>query len=520
MRLQPGGVPWLLAWDLRLAWRGLSARVLRVKKPLGHWRTALNLLLLLGMLHLIGWSLLRMATVFHPDAATQRLLLGGVLLSALLSSVSFALSTAVNLLFVRNDLDLLCTSPIPLRNVFAARCLSIAVQALTVPGMLALPAANMAAIRGDWRWLAAYPVALALGLAATALALGLTILLVRAIGPRGARTVALVLSTLLGAAFFLTMQAPNLLGHERGQRWSAGLRHWANTAAVAAPDSWIWYPARAVHGEPWPLLCTLAAGGLCFFLAVLWLPYGFAFALRHAAGVAPTAAKAKPRIARFGASLWWLMLVKEWRLILRDPQMLTLLLQQTLGLLPGLLFLGRGHAGMPAAYWQGSVAAACTFVACMLAGTLAWLALSAEDAPELLACAPHPRGRLRRYKLVAVLAPLWLLAALPLLWIERDQPWLLLCALLCVGGGSLGSGVFQLWLPMPGSRRDLRNRLRRGEGSSLDRVLAQIVIYFGWAGFAWCLGAGYWSIAALLLPVALAGPAYAWLRRRDSALLY
>ena len=47
-----------------------------------------------------------------------------------------------------------------------------------------------------------------------------------------------------------------------------------------------------------------------------------------------------------------------------------------------------------------------TFLAGQVAATLTWLTLSAEEAPELIACAPASAGAVRNAKLAAGLAPL------------------------------------------------------------------------------------------------------------------
>ena len=510
--LRPGSLWWLLWWDLRLAWRDRSARLFR-SKAIGQVRLGFNLLLVLAILHALGWIVTVGAVAGRPGPSMQLALLSLALGVAMFTAVSTALATAVNVLFVRNDLDLLCATPVPTRNVFAARCLSIALQALAFPAMFFLPAADVAALRGGVRWLAIYPMTLAIGLVAAALGLALTIMLVRAIGPRRARIVALALSVLLGACFLLVMQAPRLLGVERKRQLAAGFGHWLASSPLAAPDSWIWLPARAVRGEAGPLCLSLVAAALLFALATLLLPRGFAYALRHAAGI-PAQRAARSRPARgFSSGLWRVMFAKEWRLIYRDPQLLIQLLQQFVGLIPALVLLLRSN-GFSAAAQQGTTACLATIVSGMLGGTLIWLALCAEDMPELLAGAPRPRGQLRRIKLVVVLLPVWLAALVLSSWISWPRPWMFLALVSSIAGCTLSIGVFHLWLPMPASRKDLRRRIRPAN-TSLGRTLVGLSLLFGWAGFAWCFASMHLLAAWLLLPVALAGPLYAWVKRDD-----
>ncbi|MDB5976615.1 MAG: hypothetical protein JWR07_3375 [Nevskia sp.] len=516
--LRPGSLWWLLWWDLRLAWRAFSGKFDRGNKAIGSLRLGFNLLAVLVLLHLFGWSIVTVARAGHPDPPMQLALLSAVLCVALFSATGVALATAVNLLFVRSDLDLLCSTPVPVRNVFAARALSIAVQAIAFPAMMFLPAANIAAVLSGPRWLAAYPMALGIGLVATTSGLALTILLVRLIGPAKARTAALVLSMLLGASFLLGVQSPNLLGSDRQHQLSLGVGNWLRDSPLTTADSWIWLPARAARGEAGPLCLSLIAAALFFAAAAMLLPRGFAFALGRTAGMAEQGGARKRPARRFRPQLWRVMFLKEWRLIYRDPQLLVMLLQQLIAFIPGILILGHRSIGLSAAARQGTLVCFATVVAGVLAATLVWLAVCAEDMPELLACAPRPRGELRRIKLIVVLLPLWLAALALSSWLAWAQAWMFLALVICIAGSSLSMGMFHLWLPTPGSRKDIRRRFRRGS-RSLGRSLAGLGIQFGWAGFAWCFASMHLLAAMLVLPIALAGPFYAWLGRNDDEVL-
>ncbi|HZR34073.1 MAG TPA: hypothetical protein VFA75_01775 [Nevskia sp.] len=518
--LRPGGLWWLLRWELLLAWRGYAARFERGGRRLGRRRLALNLFGLLGLLHLYGFGIALAARGLPQLAPLQLPLLSLVLAVALLTATGAALAIAIDLLFVRGDLDLLCSTPAPVRRIFTARGLGVAVQAAAVPATMLLPVANAAALLGAPRWLGLYPAVAAIGLAAAALGLGLAVLLVRAIGPARARIVALALSAVLGASVLLGIQLPNLL---RGSRHTTGslLLHWSQGAASAGPDSWLWLPARAARGEPAALALCLLAAAAAFVLVAGSLPRGFAYALERAAGVGGRVAarrEAAPQRQGFEQGLWRLMFVKEWRLIVRDPQLLMLLVQTVIGFIPGFILLLRPVQSWSGAAQQGAAAALAALIACVLADTMVWLAVCAEDMPELLACAPRRRGELRRMKLVVILLPLWLLTFAVSLWAAWPRPLLFLAMAACIAGGSLSVGLFHLWLPTPGSRKDIRRRYRRGN-APLGRILATMAMQFGWAGCAWGLAGGYPLAALAALPLALGGAGYAWLRRNEGDLL-
>ncbi len=95
--------------------------------------------------------------------------------------------------------------------------------------------------------------------------------------------------------------------------------------------------------------------------------------------------------------------MKEIRLLARDPWLLSQTLMQILYLLPPALMLWKGFGS------EADVAVMLAPVVVMasgqLAGGLAWLAVSGEDAPELLATAPVSFAAAMRAKIEAVALP-------------------------------------------------------------------------------------------------------------------
>src|SRR5262245_7176023 len=82
---------------------------------------------------------------------------------------------------------------------------------------------------------------------------------------------------------------------------------------------------------------------------------------------------------------------KEWTLLLRDPWLASQTLMQLLYLLPPALMLWR-------AFGKGAddlvlLVPVLVMAAGQLAGGLAWLAISGEDAPDPVATAPIPESR-------------------------------------------------------------------------------------------------------------------------------
>ena len=110
-----------------------------------------------------------------------------------------------------------------------------------------------------------------------------------------------------------------------------------------------------------------------------------------AAGIVPT----RPRRQRAAAPLFRpaspdaMLRRKEWTLLLRDPWLVSQTLMQLLYLLPPAFLLWRSFGERQRAALILLVPVL-VMAAGQLAGGLAWLAISGEDAPELVATAPLP----------------------------------------------------------------------------------------------------------------------------------
>jgi ABC-2 type transport system permease protein len=92
---------------------------------------------------------------------------------------------------------------------------------------------------------------------------------------------------------------------------------------------------------------------------------------------------------------------KEWTLLQRDPWLMSQILMQLLYLLPPAFILWRSfHEGSGASTLLVSIL---IVAAGQLAGGLAWLAVSGEDAPDLIASAPIANACVLRAKTEAVM---------------------------------------------------------------------------------------------------------------------
>ena len=171
------------------------------------------------------------------------------------------------------------------------------------------------------------------------------------------------------------------------------------------------------------------------------------------------------------------------------------MLLQTLYTLPVGVILWRhgGVTGSPAVAFGPTLAV----VAGQLSGALAWVALSAEDAPEFLATAPATRGQIERAKMAAIALPVAMAMApawAALLW---TSPRAGSAALACAIGASISGALLMLWRQAPARRGMV---LRRHSQSKL------VALGEHWLSLLWAAAAGMAALGSLLClaPIALA----------------
>jgi ABC-2 type transport system permease protein len=127
-----------------------------------------------------------------------------------------------------------------------------------------------------------------------------------------------------------------------------------------------------------------------------------------------------------------------------------------------------------------------------LAGGLAWLAISGEDAPDLVATAPIPPGFILRAKVEAVLGVIAIVFAPLIAVLAFGSPW---HALVASGGiivATMSATSIQLWF----RRQAKRSQFRRRQVSSRVATFAEAFASIGWAATA--------AVAAMSLVLAIA----------------
>jgi ABC-2 type transport system permease protein len=498
MAARPGSASWLIRHEVRQAWRVTGGKRIKV--------LLVMLSLLSVALHVGAYALLRQwpAGDLPPGAA---LVLGGVTWCCISFMLSQAILLSVSALFDRGDLDLLLSSPLPTRSVFVARGLGIATSVAGLYLFLLAPLADVGVFLGHAKLLAIFPALLGLALAMTALGLWLTLALVRLLGARRARTAAQLLGTLVGAALFLCSQLPNMLGPARLRQLIVGLMRWAEPGGPLALDSAVWIPARALEGAPLPLLAVALAGVGGFWLVIQRAHSRFLAGTQESVSGSARRGLAAPRAGttRFTAGLWRNVLLKEWRLILRDPQLIAQVLLQVAYLMP-MMFIALRGGSRPLAL----LVPAAVYLASSLASSLAWITVAAEDAPELLGSAPTSPSRLRMLKVVAALLPVWLLLSPLLAYLPGESLRMALVFVFCLAGGTVSTAMAQIWYPRQGKRTDMKKRMQ----GHVVVGMVELLVIAGWTATAYCLIAAL-RFAPLALLAALLGSGLTWMLGRS-----
>lgn len=498
-RLTPGSILWLMRHEL-----GLSLRALRL-----NGRLIAILVTVLVVVCALGGGPLALVLAHRHLAITVGLSIGVDVGSAILLSLmlSQALSLSVQAFYERGDLDLLLSSPLPPRRVLFVRCLVICLSASGLYFVLGTPFLVPVALWGHWRVLGAYGLLAALGLIATGAALLLTTALLSTLGPRRTRTVGQVLAALVGASVFLLSQIPQYLPHH-----GPVLGEWLHAAVQRGsfgPGRILSWPAAAALGEPLPLLGSLALAVLIFMASVEIASVRFVSYAATAVGANFRTARSRS-VRPFRTDTRRALFGKELRLIARDPALLSRVLLQVIYFIP-MTFLVLRHASAHSRVPILTGVALMTLMAGLITGSLAWITISAEDAPDLLRCAPVPRATVQQAKLAAALAPVAILA-LPVLALGAFHPWAAAAGLGSMAAAALSNGLIQLWYEKPAQRKAFQ---RRTQGS-LVTALGGLFVSMGWAAVA-AAGAyfrgwsGFVALAVAVIPSGVLG--LMWLGR-------
>ncbi len=388
------------------------------------------LVTLLVQTTLIGFLHLQVPIIFSQvaQAGGARGGAGLACVFVLLFTLMAGFHRSIEVLYNRGDLPYLLSSPVPARLIVATRLVDVLVTTLLATLFVVMPMLNGAVYLFGrhwlWGWLAWLLGSAALG----TLALLGTVLAVRWIGPRGARTVVQVLGVLVGTFAILAMQVPAWLRHAHlhAERAETLRRTFALFEAPPWPQL-----ASAASGD-WRWLAALAAGAiLAVWVALRVLEREFVAGAQGAAG--DSGARSIPDAARpaaltrawaraFRASRWSVLMRKEMRTLRRDPLLIARSSSQLISLLPaaiGLFFLPR----IPA------IAVLSIIAATLTALTIAGLMTAGDESLDLVCTSPTSRTQAMWARTLA--------AALP----GAALAWVAAGALAMLGAPGLGFGA-------------------------------------------------------------------------------
>jgi ABC-2 type transport system permease protein len=221
------------------------------------------------------------------------------------------------------------------------------------------------------------------------------------------------------------------------------------------------------------------AGGLVLLGVVMAV-----FSPRFADTVVSVAATARsvrrgPRAIAFrGGTRQQALRAKEFLLLRRDPWLLSQSLMHLLYLVPPALMLWRSFSESSAAIVL--ITPVIVMAAGQLAGGLAWLTISGEDAADLVATAPLPPSSVIRAKIEVVLLSIGAIFAPLVAALAFASVTQAIVTALGVIVATVSAGAIQLWFRVQAKR----SQFRRRQTSSRLATFAEAFCSIGWAATA------------------------------------
>ncbi len=478
---------WFARHELRLAWREWFAMMTGGRRKRAR-AAVIGLLSFAALLHLPAWAVIgRFADLQLPLDKSSLIVISATIFLAWTLMLSQAIESVTRVFYARADLDLIMSSPATLANLFSVRIAAIALTVTVLALLFSTPFIDVLVFGGGARWLAAFGVVVAMGLSAAAVAIAVTILMFRLIGPARTRFVAQILAAIIGAGFVIALQVAAIMSYGTLSRITILT---SGTFAEHAPDvdSIWWWPARAALGDTEALLLLLALGLVLLGSVMAMFSGRFANTAIDAAAYGRSGSKrAKERPFRSGSRQTALRR-KEFMLLWRDPWLVSQTLMQLLYLVPPALLLWRSFADSSAALTL--ITPVIVMAAGQLAGGLAWLTISGEDAPDLVATAPLTPSSVIRAKIEVVLIAIAVIFCPLIAALAFASPFQAAVSACAVIISAASATAIQLWFRVQARR----SQFRRRQTSSRLATFAEAFSSIGWA-----------ATAALLLALPLAG---------------
>lgn len=499
----PGTLAWFAAHEFRLAWRDLRSMLTAGRRR--RTRTiAIALIAVAAFMHFVAYKMVGGFAEMGggPDKATLIVVtvIGVLAWSMMLSQ---ALESVTRAFYARADLDLILSSPADARKIFVVRIASLGVSGVLTALAIASPFINVLVLVGGMRWLGGYVAAIAMGAAAAAVAVAMTAAMFRLIGPKQTRLAAQIIAAIIGAAFVIGLQAGAIFSFGTISQFTL-MRSAELLRLTPGVDSLVWWPARAILGEPLALTAALAASTMFLGVAIRFFSRRFADDARAAVNVETPTRRRHQRAHGFRQSSRTRALrLKEWTLLRRDPWLVSQTMMQLLYLLPPALLLWRNFGDQDGTLLL--LVPVLVMAAGQLAGGLAWLAVSGEDAPDLIASAPVAAHQAIRAKVEAVIGAVGILFA-PLIVVFAAASFR--HAAVTVVGIIVAAGAataIQLWFRAQAKRAHFRRRQTSSRLATFSEAFSSI----GWAATAGLAASGTWlALAPALMTAGVVSGAY------------
>jgi ABC-2 type transport system permease protein len=468
---------WFARHELRLTWREWLAMITAGRRR--RTRTAVIGLIVFGaIMHLPAWAVIgRYAGLQAPLDKTSLIVITATVLLAWALMLSQAIESVTRVFYARADLDLIMSSPTRLAHVFSVRIASIALSVTAMALLLSAPFVNVLVLGGGARWFAAFGVVVAVGLSAAAVAIAITIALFRLIGPARTRLTAQILAAIIGAGFVIALQIAAILSYGTLSRFAILT---SDAAAAFAPDdtSLLWWPARAALGDGTALLCLLSASLTLLGVVMAVFSPRFADTALSASAQALSSRQGSRTAAFRGGSRQQALRRKEFLLLRRDPWLASQTLMQLLYLVPPALFLWRSFSDRSTAILL--ITPVIVMAAGQLAGGLAWLTISGEDAADLVATAPLSPSSVIRAKIEVVLISIGVIFSPLVAALAIAAPLQAAVTTIGITIAAASATTIQLWFRVQAKR----SQFRRRQTSSRIATFAEAFSSIGWAATA------------------------------------
>lgn len=463
---------WFANHEFTLAWRDW-VQLMSGGRKLRDRAILVGMGIFAAAMHGLAYAVLNSAFAGQEsDTIALMVMVSASLVLTFTMMLSQAMEQVTRAFYARDDLDLILSSPAPASDLFTVRIGMMALTTALMSALMVAPFINVAILLDGPHWLSAYGVVIAVAAVATGVAVLLTLVLFRTVGAKRTRLIAQILAAVVGASFIIGLQVIAIMSYGSMSRFSV-LNSETVLAAAPAIESLWWLPAKAVTGELTALLGFLITAFLFFAAATRIGASAFQKTVLEALSISVDRVQQAPRQTAFKTRSTHLTLMhKEWTLLARDPWLVSQTLMQILYLIPPALMLWVNFS--ETITMSAILAPVIAMAVGQLAGGLAWLTISGEDAPDLVATAPVTPFAMTAAKVSAVLVLVMALVTPLVLAMAVMSPWG--AAMTCLGALLAASCaiLIQLWFRAQSKRSNFRRRQVASKASTFCEAFASI----------------------------------------------